>query len=212
MMKKVSYSFLRLSCLVSLFTDYDSLSLFSLCVSIVDQVQWKQFWINNQRYHTICLGCLTKKKELDARTKIQGGAIDPTLFEDEEQEAYPDWGPVFLSAPSKAILLNWYHKAKKLRAGKRRTPGRSRKDKVVKDISDDEGEDPMFSWLKEGMQEITPASKAIAVKWMRTARSRLQQKRGKGTSVRESEIQQLENAEALNETFRSGKKSKMVKK
>ncbi len=178
-------------------------------------MQWKQFWINNQRYHTICLACLTKRKELDARNKVQGGAIDPSLFEDDEQEAYPDWGPVFLSAPSKAILLNWYHKAQKLRAGKRRTPGgagRARKERVVKDISDDEGEDPMFSWLKEGLKEITPASKAIAVKWMRTARARLQQKRGKGTGVRDSEIQQLENAEALGETFRSGKKSKTVKK
>lgn len=155
---------------------------------------------------------MTKRKELDARNQIQGGAIDPSLFEDPEQEAYPDWGPVFLSAPSKAILLNWYNKAKKLRAGKRRTPGRTRKDKVVKDISDDEGEDPMFSWLKEGLKDITPASKAIAVKWMRTARARLQQKRGKGTGIRESELQQLENAEALNETFRSGKKSKTVKK
>ena len=154
---------------------------------------------------------MTKRKELDARNKIKGGAIDPTVFDDEDQEKYPDWGPVFLTAPSKAILLNWYRKAQKLRAGKRKGP-RSRKEKVVKDISDDEGDDPMFSWLKEGLKEITPASKAIAIKWMRTARSRLQQKRGKGGGMRERDIAALEEQEALPDKFKSGKKSATAKK
>ena len=177
----------------------------------MDQVQWKQFWINNQRYHTICLACLTKRKELDARSKMAGGVIDPSLFEDNQQEDYPDWGPVFLSAASKAILLNWYRKAQKMRAGKRRAP-RQRKEKVLKEISDDEGDELQQAWLQEGLKNITPASTAIAIKWMRTARARLQAKRGKGSGMRESEIQELETKEALEETFKSGKKSRMMKK
>lgn len=175
----------------------------------VDQVQWKTFWINNQRYHTICLACITKRKELDARNALRQGGYDPSLFEDDDQEAYPDWGPVFLSAPSKAILLNWYRKAQKLRAGKRKN--RVRKDRVVKDISDDEGDEPAFSWLKDGLKDITPASKAIAVKWMRTARARLQQKRGKGAGLREKDLVAPEDQQ-MGEGFRSGMKSKMLRK
>jgi hypothetical protein len=186
----------------------------------VDQVQWKSFWDNNQRYHTICLACIMKRKESKAKASLQGGAgiFDPSIFEDDEQEEYPDWGPVFLSAASKAMLLDWYRKAQKLRAGKKQRKDRKktsdgdrqRRPRTIQDISDDEGDDaPMFSWLKEGMKDITPASKAIAIKWMRTARARLQQKRGKGVGLRERDPSE-ENQ--LNEGFRSGAKSKMAHK
>jgi hypothetical protein len=143
---------------------------------------------------------------VEAKKALASGGYDP-LYDDDEQEAYPEWGPVFLSAASKAIMLNWYKKAQKLRAGKRKQ--RVRKDKVVKDISDDEGDEPAFSWLKEGLQDITPASKAIAVKWMRTARARLQQKRGKGAGLRERDVTKEDE---MGEGFRSGAKSKMQRK
>lgn len=172
----------------------------------VDQVQWKTFWTNNQRYHTICLACITKRKEVEAKKALASGGYDP-LYDDDEQEAYPEWGPVFLSAASKAIMLNWYKKAQKLRAGKRKQ--RVRKEKVVKDISDDEGDEPAFSWLKDGLKDITPASKAIAIKWMRTARARLQQKRGKGAGLRERDVTKEDE---MGEGFRSGAKSKMQRK
>merc|ERR1719329_1714870 len=146
----------------------------------IDQVQWKTFWMNNQRYHTICLSCLSKNKEVDAQKAMQVGSFDPSIF-DDEQEDYPDWGPVFLTAASKAILLNWYRKAQRLRMGKKG----KRKDKKAKAISDDEGDDVPASWLDE-LASITPASTAIAIRWMRTARARLQKKRGKGHGKRES--------------------------
>eukprot|EP00981_Chlorochromonas_danica_P004272 scaffold860_cov155-Ochromonas_danica.AAC.2 len=195
-------------------------------------MQWKTFWMANQRYHTICLACLTQRKETEARERLQGQGIGGWL-DDDAQEAYPDWGPVFLSASSKAILLDWYRRAQKLRAAKRRSrPGgrgnrphpvsqeeggsaaaRRRKERVLREISDDEGEeDEMFSWLRQGMQQLTPASKAIAIKWMRTARARLQQKRGKGAGLRETELDALEEAGAAKETFRSGRKSKLARK
>lgn len=157
------------------------------------------------------MACLTKRKELEARSKLKGGNLfDPTLFDDDDdQEKYPEWGPVFLSGPSKAILLNWYRKAQKLRAGKRGR-ARQRREKITKDISDDEGDDPMHTWLKEGMEELTAASKAMAIKWLRTARARLQQKRGKGGGARDADIHPVE--EEAQETFKSGRKSKMLKK
>lgn len=176
-------------------------------LTIVDQVQWKTFWTNNQRYHTICLACVTQRKAKAARDAYSKGALDPSIFDDDNQEDYPDWGPVFLSGASKAILLNWYRKAQKLRAGKRKQ--RAKKERVTKDISDDEGDDPAFSWLKEGLRNITPATKAIAIRWMRSARARLQQKRGKGAGLRERDVFQEEQ---VGEGFRSGLKSKMLRK
>ena len=71
-------------------------------------------------------------------------------------------------------MLNWYGKAKKIREqkkGKRKGP--VRKEKVVKSISDDEGDDLPVLWKKEKL-EVSDATAAIAVKWQRTARARLQ--------------------------------------
>ncbi|KAJ1421385.1 hypothetical protein B484DRAFT_481157 [Ochromonadaceae sp. CCMP2298] len=172
----------------------------------VDQVQWKSFWINNQRYHTICLACLTRRKELEAK-EFMKGQVDPSLFDDGKDD-YPDWGPVFLSAASKAMLLNWYRKAQGMRAGKR---GNKRRNKVVKAISDDEGEDGPVEWLRD-MPAVSEATKAMGIKWMRTARSRLQKKHGREAGARESSTQAAEEAGAAGETFRSGRKSKVLRK
>lgn len=168
----------------------------------IDQVQWKSFWMNNQRYHTICLACITKRKEVAAKNAIRG-ALDPVLY-DDTQEEYPEWGPVYLSAASKAILLNWYRKAQRLRAGKK---GSRRREKVIKNVSDDEGDEVPSEWARSVLA-ITPSTRAIATRWMRTARARLQQKAGKGSGVRES----LAEDGNVGETFRSGKKSRQGKK
>jgi hypothetical protein len=169
----------------------------------VDQVQWKTFWMNNQRYHTICLACLTKRKEVVSRAALSG-VMDVTMF-DDTQEEYPDWGPVYLSAASKAILLNWYRKAQRVRAGKKGT--KAKRSKITRDISDDEGEEKEAYWVKN---YTTPsqATIAIAIRWVRTARARIQKKRGKGVSLKEVD----QEPEALSEGFRSGNKSRLNRK
>ena len=42
----------------------------------VDQVQWKNFWIKNQKHHTICLACISKRREVAARRALQGDVDD----------------------------------------------------------------------------------------------------------------------------------------
>jgi hypothetical protein len=144
--------------------------------------------MRNQHYHTICMACIAKRKDKNRDTAKAG---KPTLADlDEEVEEYPDWGPVFLSAASKAILLNWLRQAQKLRAGKK---GR-KKQKAPKPVSDDEGDDAPKDWVKEAAK-LTPATKAIAVKWMRTARAKLQKKAGKGGEIGGTD-------EALSDTFK----------
>eukprot|EP00604_Paraphysomonas_vestita_P000478 CAMPEP_0174826448 /NCGR_PEP_ID=MMETSP1107-20130205/44056_1 /TAXON_ID=36770 /ORGANISM="Paraphysomonas vestita, Strain GFlagA" /LENGTH=334 /DNA_ID=CAMNT_0016059645 /DNA_START=1616 /DNA_END=2621 /DNA_ORIENTATION=- len=162
----------------------------------IDQVQWKTFWMRNQHYHTICMTCIAKRKDKNRDIARSG---KPELARlDDEIEDYPDWGPVYLSAPSKAILLNWLRQARTLRAGKK---GRKKdKERIAKVVSDDEGDDVPRDWVKEAAK-LTPATKAIAVKWMRTARARLQKKAGKGGEI-----------PTLSDTFKSGNKSRMKKK
>jgi len=167
----------------------------------VDQVQWKAFWNNNQRYHTTCLACLTKKKEM-AAFHASRGATDSVLM-DDTQEDYPDWGPIYLSASSKAILLNWYRKAQRMRQGKR---GKPRREKVVKNVSDDEGDDVPPSWAKASL-DISDSTVAIAIKWLRTARARMQKKGGKGAGIREIDDDERDPGQ-----FKSGLKSKNLRK
>jgi hypothetical protein len=165
----------------------------------VDQVQWKSFWTKNQHYHTICLACSTKRKEKERKNALRG-AFDDALL-DDEPEQYPDWGPVYLSAASKAIILNWYRKAQRVRQGKR---GVKRQKKMLT-ISDDEGDNAPIEWTK-ALEKLTPASKAIAIFWTRTARARLQSKYGKGASLSERDL------DAKTPNFKSGKKSRTLRK
>ena len=130
------------------------------------------------------------------------GSMEAILY-DDTQEEYPDWGPIYLSAASKAILLNWYRKAQRIRQGKR---GIKRRVKVIKNISDDEGDNDVPSeWTKQ-MLGITPATKAIAVRWVRSARAKMQQRAGKGAGLKESELFAGEG------NFSSGKKSAVLRK
>ena len=188
----------------------------------VDQVQWKSFWMNNQRYHTVCLSCATKRKELARNDKVRnegggaGGEGGMNFLDDAPAEAYPDWGPVYLSAASKAIALNWYRKAQRARVGKK---GLRKKDKIVKDVSDDEGDDLPKKWTKD-MDPVSSSTNAIAQFWLHTARTRLLKRGGKGAGLREADVDakqaekqaRLEAAAESEDNFRSGKKSKNRKK
>lgn len=90
--------------------------------------------------------------------------------DDAEPSAYSEWGPVYLSAASRAILMKWYRQAQENvwgKSGRRRPP-------VSIDVSDDEGEDVPAEWAVARVV-LSDASKALAIRWLRTARARLQQ-------------------------------------
>ena len=167
------------------------------------------------------LGCTIKRKESPTEKLLRGSGEGPEGTENLPEE-YPDWGPIYLSAASKAIILDWYRKAKNIRKEKRekrkKMPDVSAKykEKVTADISDDEGDgdDQPILWAKQGVN-ITPATKAIAIKWNRTARARLQKKAGKGGggAGRESDNLALQNdIKPAGTGFRSGLKSRNVRK
>ncbi|CAM9971837.1 unnamed protein product, partial [Hapterophycus canaliculatus] len=133
------------------------------------KVAWKRFWMQKQRYETICLQCITKNKEHAREGNLYG--VMEESDEEEEPSSYPDWGPVYLSAASKAILIKWYRRAQETvwgKAGRRRPP-------VSVEISDDEGEDVPKDWVISQVV-LSDASRALAIRWLRTARARLQRR------------------------------------
>ena len=143
----------------------------------------------------------TYQLETERKNALKG-AFDDALLNDAQEE-YPDWGPVYLSAASKAILLNWYRKAQRVRQGKK---GIKRKKKVLA-ISDDEGDSIPIEWTKQ-LERMTPATKAIAIRWSRTARSNLLKRQGKGESLTEGDLDE----EGRPQMFKSGKKSQLMRK
>ena len=186
----------------------------------INQRKFKAFWAEHQQYHTYCLPCITRRKEeairqkyashtldeeFQSKSRMFGKGIGGTIGEDE----YPDWGPVFLTEASQAILLNWLQRAKgarQARKDKRRASGRMAnyqpqnrmpptdtptaastpwtrsdaipdKNKSIKYYSTNTNANNSNNNNNQGIYGL--ATRAIAVRWMRTARARLQKKTGK---------------------------------
>jgi hypothetical protein len=139
-----------------------------------DQVAWKTFWIRHQRYRTVCLACVSARKEKERNAAMK----DAGLFaetDDEGDAEYPEWGPVYLSAASRAMLINWYRQAQESLFGK----GGRRRKQVMIDVSDDEGDEIPSQWANTNI-DLSAASHALAIRWLRTARSNIQKARGLG--------------------------------
>ena len=164
-----------------------------------DQVVWKTFWIKHQRYRTICLQCISKAKEEERRDAISGAA---QLSDDDDGGAdYPDWGPIYLSAASRAIVIGWYKQAQQRVFGR----GGKRRKQVTVDVSDDEGDEPPSRFAHVGRVELSSSSHALAIRWLRTARSQMQRRAGKGG---EGEGGLKVRRRRAGDKYKSGNKSK----
>lgn len=140
-----------------------------------DQVAWKAFWMKNQSYRTICLNCIANRKLQDKADALGGGGggggPSSGRGDTAPPDDAPDWGPVFLKPTARAMLLGWHRKAQANLFGK---GGKRRKKQAPVDLSDDEddGDNPAFRNF--GPVHVNPASQAILLRWLRTARASLQ--------------------------------------
>jgi hypothetical protein len=116
---------------------------------------WKQFWFQQQKYHTYCLRCISAKKEKERIT---------------ERGPTRDWGPIMLHDASTSILSSWHAIARQNMTAKDANIGKM----TSIDISDDdEEEDVTFAWTQNDMA-LTKETSTLATLWLRTARSRIQ--------------------------------------
>ena len=140
-----------------------------------DQVAWKTFWIRHQRYRTVCLACVTARKEQERNIAMKDAGLFAESDDDDRDAEYPEWGPVYLSAASRAMLISWYRQAQEQLFGK---GGRKRK-QVMIDVSDDEGDEVPSQWANTKI-DLSAASHALAIRWLRTARANIQKAKGLG--------------------------------
>jgi len=166
-----------------------------------DQILWKNFWQKHAQYRTICLNCISQRKERERREALAGQLKDE---DDEDGADYPaNWGAVYLNAASNAILLGWYKAAQNRLFGK--DSGAKRRARALIPVSDDEGDELTQAWAQEALT-LSESSKLIAIKWLRTARAKIQKDKGfEGGMTRTRRARP-------GDKYKSGKKSKTRRK
>jgi hypothetical protein len=127
--------------------------------TILDHVEWKLFWNQNQRYKTICLTCLSHEKEQYQKSIHHGGIECSNVMKQRH------WGPVLLEDMSKSIVKTWYATAK----------GRISSDESATrmEISDDDEDDMVVSAAAVSEIYIDPKALKIANSWITKARFNL---------------------------------------
>jgi len=129
-----------------------------------DKVAWKQFFNRNAKFQTLCLPCIRKEQELQKAKAARAAA--GVAISDSDDDDGPQFGPVFLSPSATAILLRWKRQASD---AVRKRGGRTAMAAIISD--DDEDDDAAVAWAKKRLN-LSAASKALAIRWLRTARAR----------------------------------------
>jgi hypothetical protein len=171
-----------------------------------DQVAWKEFFNTHEKFRTLCLSCITQNRE-DEKAKMRAGTKSSHFSDsDDDEERGALYGPVFLTAASKAILLRWY------RAAQDDVRKRGGLVAQIANISDDEeGDDANIGWGKSRLR-LRAATKAIAIKWLRHARAKMQAESGGRGRVRARNRAPLQDGRVLPSRTPSGMKSVLSKK
>jgi len=133
-----------------------------------DQVAWKEFFRKHAQFRTLCLSCMLKDKE-SARMHAAAQQGMPISDSDEDVgagAAGARFGPVFLSASSRAIMIMWYRKAQD------RIFGRGGRARPVVPVSSDDDDEMLADWAHAPLH-LSAASKALALKWLFLARTKI---------------------------------------
>jgi hypothetical protein len=175
-----------------------------------DQVAWRAFWEKHQKYRTICMACITRRNQ-ERREEAMMGFAPGALGGAADRPAGPDFGPVFLSPASKAIMRKWYMTARGRLRGR---GGASPKRQTALAVStDDEDEDVMAQapWARKPVQ-MSAASRAIAVKWLQLARYERSKSGGGGVDPRSPTVAMLEAERIARVQAPAGSKSRFSRK
>jgi hypothetical protein len=146
----------------------------------LDKVAWKNFFQQHEKFHTYCQPCLAQKKEEKRQIASKKFAGDYVSDSDEDEEAtrrqelQRRFGDVHLSAASTALLQLWTDKARARLLRIARQGGRHRNRRIAATISDDDSDDDNlgFVWARRPLH-LSPASKALALRWLYAVRDRI---------------------------------------
>lgn len=140
-----------------------------------DQVEWKKFWKQHQKYQTLCLDCIGLNKEEERKKRMKGGMVGGFHSDsDGDPGGGTDFGPVYLSAASHAIAQLWYRKAQDRIFG---STGRRRKQVVISDDEDEIHDSKGKEHWSQRKVTLNAASKAQLIKWVRIAQQPAEKRR-----------------------------------
>ena len=131
----------------------------------IDKVAWKNFFNKNAKFQTLCINCIQDKQEIEKQKAARrSGGKD--MYSSDDDDGRPKFGPVFLTAASTAIILKWKRNASDV---VRKRGGRTALAGIISD--DDSDDDGAVAWAKKRLK-LNAASKALAIRWLRMARSK----------------------------------------
>jgi len=167
-------------------------------------VAWKEFFKKHEQFRTLCLDCMLKRQEEKRKRAagMAGAGISGSDSEDEGNTA--KFGPVFLTASSRAIMIMWYRKAQD------RVFGRGGRARPAMQVSDDEDDELATNWGGRPLR-LSAASKALAIKWLRTARVQIMANGGPRKEKRRDPYS-VKNKRRPGQKAASGSKSRMRRK
>jgi len=132
--------------------------------SQMDDGKWKTFFTKHQRFRTVCLACVAKRK---AAKKATTSFDPPAKVHPAEGKGDPRFGPVFLQPATKAIISRWLAQARRRRAHDG-APAHGERD--GRDRDEDPAANPEApEWMRQPVR-VNPASAALARKWLQTTR------------------------------------------
>lgn len=136
-----------------------------------DQVAWKEYFAKHASFRTICMNCIADEKERARRQAALPFAVSDTEHQ-EEQHVPATFGPVFLSPASDAIMRMWYARARRRLVQRGYVPAEP---PSISDDEEEEDETGEVPWRQRSLH-LSAASRAIAVRWLRTARAEMMQR------------------------------------
>jgi len=175
-----------------------------------NKVEWKNFFNKNAKYQTLCLNCIQEKSEIEKQKAARKARNNnQSNYSSDDDDGLPKFGPVFLTAASTAIVLKWKRNASDV---VRKRGGRTALAGIISD--DDSDDDGTVAWAKKRLK-LNAASKALAIRWLRMARSKSvggssslvknMKKRERGPAGR---TKQMNKKKQFGVKQRSGKKKK----
>jgi len=135
---------------------------------------------------------------IGARTREERDAAMAGVAQEDLKPTGPQFGPVYLTKASKAIMQKWYYMARNRMRGK--THGKSTKLDVARAVSsDDENDDVMTAapWAREPVR-ASASTVAIARKWLQMSRVARAEKAGAAgsTTMQELDEERVKRAQA----------------
>jgi hypothetical protein len=144
----------------------------------LDVPGWKAFFVQQQRFRTVCTACAERRKRAVAQPAAapRDDDVEALLAQQERDKKYgplhgrgdPRFGPVFVTPASRALAQHWLDKARRRRGTPvERIDPRVRAEREAAELAAAGLDPPRFAGVRVAASEAT---RALATRWLQQAR------------------------------------------